>query len=185
MNGGRAPLAPVPGLSRTASISPPPTRRVVPEHQDAAAADSVTQVIGKSGPPARPVKVTTTSVRMSDTAQTMRSVTLSLPSGVVRQIKDRARAERVSQPELVMDALIAARGRFDDLLAAERRPTVSDGLFLRRTSSRSNNDPLATLSLRMLVSNVAAIDDLVQTHHAPSRSALCLAALKAYLAGSA
>ena len=112
----------------------------------------------------------------------MRAVTLSLPAPLVTAIKDRARAERVSQPDVLMDALSATRDRLDVLLAPVTAPPISDGLFLRRQAQRTTTDPLATLSLRLLAANLTAIDDLVIKHQAPSRSALCAAALRGYLA---
>lgn len=111
----------------------------------------------------------------------MRPITLSLPAAIVSQVKDRARAERVTQPEVVMDALIANYDDLGDLLQEGRRQLESDGLFLRRPTGRGTAEPMATLSMRMLARNVEAIDRLVQTHEAPSRSALCLAALRSYL----
>ncbi len=170
---GRAPLVPVPGLARTASLPPPPPRRsVTPKDATVAEPSPVVE---------EPAAVPEARSRASDAAEIMRSVTLSLPVGVVRQVKDRARADRISQPEVVMDALLAVRDEIGELLAKESRPVVSDGLFVRRAGPRGNGDPLATLSLRMLSRNVAAIDELAQVHQAPSRSALCLVALRAYL----
>lgn len=111
----------------------------------------------------------------------MRPITLSLPAAIVSQVKDRARAERVTQPEVVMDALTANHDDLGDLLQEGRRQLESDGLFMRRPAGRGTAEPMATLSMRMLARNVEAIDRLVQTHEAPSRSALCLAALRSYL----
>jgi len=107
---------------------------------------------------------------------------LSLPTAIVRQLKDRARADRTSQPEVIMDALSSVHHDLGKLLAEREQPVVSDGLFLRKSSRTGSSEPLATLSLRMLSSNIDAIDELVSRHQAPSRSALCLVALKAYLA---
>ena len=111
----------------------------------------------------------------------MRPITLSLPAAIVSQIKDRARAERVTQPEVVMDALIANHDDLGELLHETRGQLKSDGLFLRRPTGRGTAEPMATLSMRMLARNVEAIDRLVRTHDAPSRSALCLTALRSYL----
>ncbi len=190
---GRAPLVPVPGLARTASLPPPPPRRSVTP-KDATVAEpspvveepaAVPEARSRASDPSpvveEPAAVPEARSRASDAAEIMRSVTLSLPVGVVRQVKDRARADRISQPEVVMDALLAVRDEIGELLAKESRPVVSDGLFVRRAGPRGNGDPLATLSLRMLSRNVAAIDELAQVHQAPSRSALCLVALRAYL----
>lgn len=197
----RAPMPPVPGLARTASIPPPPPRRAAaparptttaaprttggaerlePERSTAAPASaSTTPAAGtqSSREPRRPARR-----QASDEADVMRPITLSLPAAIVTQVKDRARVERVSQPEVVMDALTANHDELGELLQeGKRRQLKSDGLFLRSPTVRGTAEPMATMSMRMLARNVEAIDRLVQTHGAPSRSALCLAALRAYL----
>lgn len=166
----RSPLPAVQGLARTASLPPPPPRpAAVAEPPSEAAAD-----------PAQPAQAKPT--RASESAQLIRNTTLSLPTAIVRQLKDRARADRTSQPEVIMDALSSVHHDLGKLLAEREQPVVSDGLFLRKSSRTGSSEPLATLSLRMLSSNIDAIDELVSLHQAPSRSALCLVALKAYLA---
>ena len=117
---------------------------------------------------------------VSTTATVSRAITLSLPAGVVTQVKQRARVDGISQAEVVMDAVAATVDRLGDLLARDV-PVVSDGLFVRRAAPRGRDEPLSTLPLRMLSPNVDAIDELVSMHQAPSRSALCLAALRVYL----
>lgn len=112
----------------------------------------------------------------------MRPVTLSLPANVVQSLRERARRDGVSQPDVLMDALIAAQERLPELLAhAETRMIHSDGLFVRRSPAKRRPEPLATLSLRLLSPNLDTIDDLAIKVAAPSRSALCLAALEDYL----
>lgn len=166
----RSPLPAVQGLARTASLPPPPPRpAAVAEPPTEAAAD-----------PAQPAHAK--MARASESAQLIRNTTLSLPTAIVRQLKDRARADRTSQPEVIMDALSSVHHDLGKLLAEREQPVVSDGLFLRKTSRTGSSEPLATLSLRMLSRNIDAIDELVSQHQAPSRSALCLVALKAYLA---
>lgn len=167
----RSPLPAVQGLARTASLPPPPPRPV------AAAQPPMDSVADPR--PAQPARAKT--ARASESAQLIRNTTLSLPTAIVRQLKDRARADRTSQPEVIMDALSAVHQDLGKLLAEREQPVVSDGLFLRKTSRTASSEPLATLSLRMLSSNIDAIDELVSQHQAPSRSALCLVALKAYL----
>lgn len=119
-------------------------------------------------------------IKVSETADLMRPITLSLPAALVTRLKDRATTDRVSQPEVLLDALTATADELAGLLeAANVRPTRA-GLFLR-TPPRGPAEPMATLSLRMLTRNVATIDDLVLSHEAPSRSALCATALRRYL----
>lgn len=166
----RSPLPAVQGLARTASLPPPPPR-------PAAVAEPPTEAVADPAQPAH-----AKMARASESAQLIRNTTLSLPVAIVRQLKDRARADRTSQPEVIMDALRSVRHDLGKLLAEREQPVVSDGLFLRKSSRTASSEPLATLSLRMLSSNIDAIDELVSRHQAPSRSALCLVALKAYLA---
>ena len=82
-----------------------------------------------------------------------------------------------------MDAIVASQHRLPELLEASRTSKAlhSDGLFMRRSTAQTRDEPLATLSLRILSPNVNAIDDLVARVDAPSRSALCVAALQDYL----
>lgn len=181
----RRALEAVPGLSRTDSIPRPPARRprrdvppVAPvdgeEHSDAASGpDHEASAGGAAGG---------TSPEHLKRATGTRAITLSLPGSLVLEFKERARATQVTQADFLMDALTAAQGRLGELLAAQDAATVDDGLFLRRAPLQRAPEPLSTLSLRLLSANVSAIDVLVDQAQAPSRSALCLAALRYYLA---
>ena len=113
----------------------------------------------------------------------MQAITLSLPAALVVALKARAREDRATQPETLMDALSATQERLADLVAQAHTPVVSDGLFVRK-QTRASSEPMATLSLRLLSGNVEAIDRLAASSGAPSRSALCAAALRAYLSDS-
>ena len=110
----------------------------------------------------------------------MQAITLSLPADLVTAFKTRARDDHTTQPETLMDALSATQDQLAELLTETQAPAVSDGLFLRK-QTRANNEPMATLSLRLLSDNVDAIDRLATSANASSRSALCAAALRAYL----
>lgn len=167
----RAALPAVKGLARASSLPPPPPRPSAPSQP------SVAGPVPSEPAPPGPAK----PARASDSVSVVRNTTLSLPADIVRQLKDRARADRTSQPEVIMDALSSVHHELGELLAQQQQPVVSDGLFVRRSSRTGVSEPLATLSLRMLSGNIDAIDQLVATYRAPSRSALCLAALKAYL----
>ncbi len=118
--------------------------------------------------------------KASETAEVFRPVTLSLPAEVVSRLKERALADRVSQPEVLLDALTAAEGELEVLLRSARPRPTKAGLFLR-TPRSGPAEPMATLSMRLLERNLAVIDDLVIAHEAASRSALCAAALRSYL----
>lgn len=189
MNESRRPLEAVPGLSvkpgtgpsRTAAIpGPPPARRPqgsepAPE-QPAPAVEEEAQ----ARPPRPAQRPAASTTPRSQAAATVRPVGLSLPTSLLAQFRERARSTGVTQPDLLMDAISAAQGQLHDLVKPADAP-VDDGLFLRRPSTKAE-EPLATLTLRMLAPNVAVVDDLVQSTGAPSRSALCAAALRHYLA---
>lgn len=191
----RAPLKPVEGLTRQARIPGPPPRKTLAVGEGST--ETPAEVGGDEGISATPAMTTERPARpprerqvaprrtprVSDTAETMRSVTLSLSVRVVEQLRARAVADRVSQPEVLMDALAATQDQLAELVAATiptRHQLVDDGLFVR-PAPRVNAEPLTTLSLRMLSSNVDAIDRLVVSSRSPSRSLLCALALRAYL----
>ena len=166
----RQPLQPVEGLGRTSRIMPPP-RRVPPPGPT----PTDSPAAGEYDP--TPISRLPTS---SD-ADVMRSTTLSLPITLVEQLRDRATRDHVSQPEILMDALSAARDHLAALVAEANPPRQSeDGLFVR-TTPRASAEPLTTLSLRMLKRNIDAIDQLVESSKASSRSQLCALALRHYL----
>lgn len=120
---------------------------------------------------------------MSSTAETTRPITLSLPADLVVSIKDYARNQRLTQPEVLLDALTASQDRFGALVASRHPVMQSDSLFVR-TSSQVRAEPMATLSMRLLAPNVDVIDQLVIKYNAPSRSALCAVALRDFLSQS-
>lgn len=82
---------------------------------------------------------------------------------------------------MVLDAILAAEGNLDALLAQAAPRQTSDGLFVRRMPTAQDGETRATVTIRMLATNQDAIDTLVVKHGAESRSALCAAALRAYL----
>ncbi len=168
----RAPLQPVAGLGRTSRITPPPPRTARPP-QPAEESPKATPAPTKPKAPQ--------PARVSDTADTMRVTTLSLPTDLVSDLKARATAEGVSQADVILDAIAATKDALPDLLTPAAPAVSSDGLFVR-ASTRTTSSPLATLSIRLLQRNLAVIDQLVATSNAPSRSKLCAVALRTYLA---
>lgn len=175
-------MAPVAGLSRTAALPGPPPRPA-PAATPAASEDR-TPSAPPDSPERTPRKVPERrSEPRSETVGTVRQVALSMPAAVVQAVRDRARRDGISQPEVLMDALVATQERLPDVLPISRkRPALqSDGLFVRREPAPRDEEPLVTLTVRMLTTNVRAIDDLVEQVGAPSRSALCVAALRDYL----
>ena len=179
MSSERTPLAAVPGLSRTAALPPPPARR--PSDPSDAPASAAAGDRPPVLAPSKPRGEHSVPRAASSAATIMRNVTLSLPASLVAQIRQRARQERASQPEVLLDALSATESELDALLADATPRPVSDGLFVRRMLRPLTPDPLSTLSLRLLSTNLEAIDALVAEHGAASRSALCGAALRRYL----
>lgn len=177
----RQPMAPVAGLTRaTALPSPPPrpTRTSTPSTVEAIAGPVRAAPVRDARSPAAKTRP------RSEEAATMRAVTLSLPVQLIQEVRSRAKREGTSQPDVLMDALVATQERLTELLGRDGNApaTRSDGLFTRHAGTASTSeDPLGTLTVRMLSTNVRVIDDLVQAHDAPSRSALCASALRDYL----
>lgn len=182
----RPSLAPAGGLSKPPAsvITPPPPRPTVraPEPTE----PTRTSPAGAQRAATQPATVTNRPPavkpgRVSDSAERQRILTLSLPVDLVEALRDRARLDRTSQPDVLMDALGASADDLSELLTgtSTRPATTSDGLFVRRTLAR----PVAraALNVRMLAANIDAIDALVEQVGAPSRSALCAAALRRYL----
>ncbi len=88
----------------------------------------------------------------------------------------------VGVADIVLDAIEATHDRLGDLLAAQRPKVERSALFVRTTTPAAKSDePNVQLYLRLSADNVGVIDQLVDTHKAPSRSALIAAALNAYL----
>lgn len=202
----RVPLSPVKGLRRAVVIPPPPRRSPAPRpasavaaaqnpSSSATAAEDRRPLTSVDGPPHQPETLPPPPPtigqdtsgpnrqgrpKASDAAELMRATTLSLPAAVVAALKQRAVTDRVSQAEVLLDALSATATELADLVGSTRPQPTREGLFLR-LPARGPAEPMATLSLRMLTRNVEAIDDLVTRTEAPSRSLLCSAALRRYL----
>lgn len=173
--------------SRIAAVPGPPARRPqrvdvssipAPADRGVGEADAA-PAERKSLAPAR--KKAPESPRTSRAKSGTARLTMTMPADLIPQIRDRARSDGITQPELLLDALAATQEALPQAFAAEQAPP-RDGLFVRRPS-RENRAPVATLSLRILEENLAAIDDLAEKVAAPSRSALCAAALRLYLQG--
>ena len=171
----RARLQPAPGLARASVIPPPPARRPDPSPRPPVVATAA--AAKTSAPRDQPSRVRPRSVGM-------RPVALSMPAALVADLKERARRDGISQPEVILDALRATSDQLGEFLAEREDRPASDGMFLRLPARRGNAEPTATLSIRLLAPNIAAIDALVDRHGAPSRSRLCAVDLQHYLHGS-
>lgn len=171
----RRPMKAVKGLSSIPAPFPPAVSTDPPRTEDRAG--EVGEKVRKA--PAEPVARKAASPR-SRAAHTVRPVGLSLPGSLLEQLRARARSTGRSQPDVLMDAISASQERLEDLVHQAQVAPVKDGMFLRRPKSQ-RAEPMATLTLRMLTPNVDVIDKLVTSTKAPSRSALCAAALRHYL----
>lgn len=121
-----------------------------------------------------------TAAARSASADTMRPVSVSVPLTMAEAWRDRAKRDRTSQVDVLLDALVAQQDELTDLVAARsEKPTVSDGLFDRTPGAKGER--FVGVSLRIKAGNLEVIDQLADKHGADSRSQLVAAALSAYL----
>lgn len=121
-----------------------------------------------------------TATARSASADTMRPVSVSVPLTMAEAWRDRAKRDRTSQVDVLLDALVAHQDELTDLVAARsEKPTVSDGLFDRTPGAKGER--FVGVSLRIKAGNLEVIDQLADKHGAESRSQLVAAALSAYL----
>lgn len=121
-----------------------------------------------------------TATARSASADTMRPVSVSVPLTMAEAWRDRAKRDRTSQVDVLLDALVAQQDELTDLVAARsEKPTVSDGLFDRTPGAKGER--FVGVSLRIKAANLEVIDQLADKHGADSRSQLVAAALSAYL----
>jgi hypothetical protein len=121
-----------------------------------------------------------TAPARSASADTMRPVSVSVPLTMAEAWRDRAKRDRTSQVDVLLDALVAHQDKLTDLVAARsEKPTVSDGLFDRTPGPKGER--FVGVSLRIKAGNLEVIDQLADKHGADSRSQLVAAALSAYL----
>lgn len=116
----------------------------------------------------------------SASADMMRPVSVSVPLTMAEEWRDRAKRDRTSQVDVLLDGLVAHQDELTDLVAARsEKPTVSDGLFDRTPGAKGER--FVGVSLRIKAGNLEVIDQLADKHGADSRSQLVAAALSAYL----
>jgi hypothetical protein len=121
-----------------------------------------------------------TATARSASADTMRPVSVSVPLTMAEAWRDRAKRDRTSQVDVLLDALVAHQDELTDLVAARsEKPTVSDGLFDRTPGAKGER--FVGVSLRIKAGNLEVIDQLADKHGAESRSQLVAAALSSYL----
>lgn len=200
----REPMSPIAGLkkptdlpspsARPRTLAPVPTPSPDPVEEqpvDLAASPSPTKEASgdtaKAEPPSksagRPRKSRTekaTATARSASADTMRPVSVSVPLTMAEAWRDRAKRDRTSQVDVLLDALVAHQDELADLVAARsEKPTVSDGLFDRTPGTKGER--FVGVSLRIKAGNLEVIDQLADKHGADSRSQLVAAALSVYL----
>ncbi|WP_408899813.1 hypothetical protein ACJ5H2_21760 (plasmid) [Nocardioides sp. R1-1] len=126
----------------------------------------------------RPEKATT-SPRSAD-ADTMKPVSVSVPLTLAEAWRDRAKLDRTSQVNVLLDAIVAHQSELDDLVAAStEKPTINDGLFDRGPGSKGER--FVGVSLRIKSGNLDVIDRLAEKHGPVKRSPFVAAVLTAYL----
>lgn len=204
----REPMAPVEGLKKPALPPPTPrprTLKAAPSppnpNQSAEPGPSPKSNSKRSGLPATATRAAPANrpssgsnslsthgggvserPRASTTAETMRSVSVSVPVSLAEAWRERAKCERVSQVDVLLDAIVANHERLAEVVEAARAPvgaSVSDGLFERRRSSMGER--FVGVSLRMRSGNLEVIDDLAEDHGNGKRSPFVAAVLKTYL----
>jgi hypothetical protein len=195
-------MAPIAGLKKPTDLPAPSARpqtlQVVPapspdptpeESQDLATTPSpatdttraTTKAESGSKPQGRSRKPRTEKApARSASADTMKPVSVSVPLTMAEAWRDRAKRDRTSQVDVLLDAVVAHQAELTDLVAARgEKPTVSDGLFDRTPGARGER--FVGVSLRIKAGNLEVIDQLTDKHGADSRSQLVAAALSAYL----
>lgn len=128
----------------------------------------------------RAQKTTAPPAARSVSADTMKPVSVSVPVTLAESWRDRARKDRTSQVDVLLDALVAHQSELDELVAASsEKQTVSDGLFDRGAGTKGER--YVGVSLRIKAGNLEVIDRLADKHGAVKRSPFVAAVLTAYL----
>lgn len=197
----RPSLQPAPELKRTANLPGPKKRPAAAPRQDtadqgtqvewAAASQLPTPISKASTVPrrdrtsepadARAARTLHAHRRTSDTAETVRAISLSLPLTVRNRLREHARRAALSQVTVLLDAVESTVELLSTLIEQGRPEPADTGMFDRTPARPAATEPYVTVSLRTKATNVATLDDLVKQHGAASRSQLCAVALGAYL----
>lgn len=175
-------LAPVPAPSPDPVEEQPVDLAASPSPAKEASGDTAkAEPASKStGRPRKSRSEKATATARSASADTMRPVSVSVPLTMAEAWRDRAKRDRTSQVDVLLDALVAHQDELTDLVAARsEKPTVSDGLFDRTPGAKGER--FVGVSLRIKAGNLEVIDQLADKHGADSRSQLVAAALSAYL----
>ena len=69
----------------------------------------------------------------------MKPVSVSVPLTLAEAWRDRAKRDRTSQVDVLLDAIVTHQGDLDELVASSsQKPTVNDGLFDRGVGSKGS-----------------------------------------------
>lgn len=116
----------------------------------------------------------------SPSAEMMKAVSVSVPFTLAEAWRDRAKNDRTSQVDVLLDAIVTHKDQLSALVAAaSERPTVSDGLFDRGASAVGER--FVGVSLRIKSTNLDVVDQLAEKHGPVKRSPFVAAVLSAYL----
>lgn len=167
------------GESRAAEIPAPPALTPV-EDRPEPGTEPAREVTAEGRSKKRADKQVASRPKASTTAETMKSVSVSVPFTVAEAWRDRAKNDRTSQVDVLLDAIVANQSKLSDVVAAaSERPTISDGLFDRGTSGAGER--YVGVSLRIKSTNLTVIDNLAKRHGPVKRSPFVAAVLSAYL----
>lgn len=174
----RAPMKPVEGLKRVSALPGPPA----PRQRATPGSDRGSPL----HPRGRKIGEASLKKRISDTAETTRVLSISLPLSISGQFREYARHQG-TQVDVLLDAIEANVDQLEELVTASRQQTPHEersGLFDRVPPRPNRDEPFVSVSLRMKSTNVETLDELATQSGADSRSHLCAVALEAYLANS-
>ena len=176
------PAAPSPATVEDADVEDKVTPTLAPVEDIPAPTEPEEPAAAAAGPvrKPRPPKAVERKPKASAMAETMKSVSVSVPFTLAEAWRERAKTDRTSQVDVLLDAIVANQSTLSAVVAAAaERPTVSDGLFDRGKSGAGER--FVGVSLRIKSGNLAVIDQLAKKHGQDKRSPFVAAVLAAYL----
>lgn len=176
------PASPAPATVEDTDVEDTDTRTLAPVEEIPAPTDPEEPAAASAGPVRKPrqPKSVERKPKASAMAETMKSVSVSVPFTLAEAWRDRAKTDRTSQVDVLLDAIVANQSTLSAVVAAAaERPTISDGLFDRGTSGAGER--FVGVSLRIKSGNLAVIDQLAKKHGQDKRSPFVAAVLAAYL----
>ena len=130
-------------------------------------------------PVARTAEAAEGAVRSPATSG-LRGVAVYLDEDTVTWLRSTATSSGGTYSEVVLDAFERQAGQFDALLADPAPQQPAGALFRpRRRRTTAGPKPKVQVQLRLTADELAVIDNLVEKHRAPSRTALVSAVLRA------